>query len=109
MTTPIHIDITTDQLHAVAERLRDVDAFALEPPAAPGRLADAVIDELCALRASAKAAAETFAEAITEQAEKANLKKGALRRYINARVADRLAELDAEADDLAKLMLREEN
>lgn len=67
-------------------------------------ISPSTITELCELRASAKAAAEMFSEAIAEQAEQHGLKKGALRRYICAREADKVADLDAESDDLIRLM-----
>lgn len=63
-----------------------------------------VIDELVALRSSAKMAAETYSEAITNQSELNGVRKGALRRYINAKEAGRLAELDTEASDIANLL-----
>jgi hypothetical protein len=64
----------------------------------------AVIDELVALRSSARLAAETYTDAIAAQSETHDIRKGALRRYINAREKDQLGDLDLEASDLAKLM-----
>lgn len=63
-----------------------------------------VIDELVALRASARLAAETYSEAIAAQSEKTNIRKTALRKYINAKEAGKLAELDTEASDLSNLL-----
>lgn len=63
-----------------------------------------VIDELVALRSSARLAAESYSEAIAEQSEKTNIRKTALRRYINAKEAGKLAELDTEASDLSNLL-----
>lgn len=70
----------------------------------PQALTPAHITELCTLRASAKAAAELFTDALANKATEAGLNKGALRRYICAKEADKLAELDNEASDLANLL-----
>jgi len=64
----------------------------------------AVIDELVALRSSARLAAKTYTDAIAAQSETHDIRKWALRRYVNAREKDQLADLDLEASDLAKLM-----
>lgn len=66
----------------------------------------AVIDELVLLRASARLAAEDFSEAIKAQAEKHEIAKGALRRFVCAVEKDALAALSAEFDDLAALMTK---
>lgn len=87
MTQPIRTDLTEDQLADLAS------------PLTPAH-----ITELCGLRASAKAAAEMFSTAIAEQAEKSSLSKGALRRYICAREADKLEGLAAERDDIETLL-----
>jgi hypothetical protein len=63
--------------------------------------------ELVNLRTLSRSAAETFSEAIKEQSKACGLSRGALRKYICALEADELAKLDAEADDLAKLMTLE--
>ena len=83
----IEIDINEDQLRDLARPLTS-----------------AHIAELCELRASAKAAAEMFSEAIADQAEKAGIGKGALRRYICAREADKLEGLASEKDDIEALL-----
>ena len=83
----ICIDMTEDQLRNLTQ------------PLTPAH-----ITELCELRASAKAAAEMFTTAIAEQAEKSSLGKGALRRYICAREADKLEGLAAERDDIENLL-----
>ena len=77
--------------------------------AAPGHLSARVVDELVDLRTMARAASERFSEAIKAQAEKHELKAGALRKYICAVEADKLSELDAESDDLARLLTRGED
>ena len=83
----IRVDMTEDQLRDMTQ------------PLTPAH-----ITELCELRASAKAAAEMFTVAIAEQAEKSSLGKGALRRYICAREADKLEGLAAERDDVETLL-----
>lgn len=71
------------------------------------RMDEATKDELVSLRSLARAAAETFSEAVKAQAEACGLSRGALRRYICALEADKLDQLDMEADDLARLMTRD--
>jgi hypothetical protein len=83
----VRIDMTEDQLRSLVQ------------PLTPAHIA-----ELCELRASAKAAAEMFTVAIAEQADKSSLSKGALRRYICAREADKLEGLAAERDDVETLL-----
>ena len=68
------------------------------------RLDAATIEELIGLRSLARGAAETFSEAIKAQSEACGISRSALRRYVCAREADKLQELDAEAEDLARLM-----
>lgn len=91
MSSPIRIDLNAEQVAAMQE-----DMFAT--------LTTAHIEELCALRTDAKLAAETFSEAIQAQAEKCGLSRSALRKYICARVDDRLDALDTEANDLSHLL-----
>ena len=91
MTAPIHLDIHVDQIKAMKE-----DLIATLTPAH--------IEELCTLRTDAKLAAQTFSEAIQAQAEKCGLSRSALRKYICARVDDKLEALDTEASDLSHLL-----
>jgi hypothetical protein len=67
-------------------------------------LTPAHIKELCSLRTDAKMAAESFSEAIQAQAEQCGISRSALRKYICARVDDRLEALDTEANDLSHLL-----
>jgi hypothetical protein len=67
-------------------------------------LTPAHIDELVQLRASARLAAEDFSEAIKAAAEKHDVNKSALRKYISAKEKDQLDKLDSEADALASLL-----
>ena len=94
MTAPIHLDIDADQIQAMNWQQEDLVAT----------LTPAHIEELCTLRTDAKLAAESFSEAIKAQAEKCGLSRSALRRYVCARVDDRLEALDTEANDLSHLL-----
>ena len=108
------------RLKAAADHLRGIDlrdtqgeykrtTYRMDDYEAPtGRLDDATIKELTNLRAMAKAAADAFSEAVKVQAEKHDMLRSALRRYIVALEADDLGKLDAEAEDLARLLTRDE-
>ena len=87
MSTPIRIDLTEEQLADIARPLTN-----------------AIIEELCMLRADARQSAENFTVAIAEQAERHSLGKGALRRFVCAKEAGKLEELDAEAEQIATLL-----
>ena len=78
--------------------------FALEPAMEPGHVPERVIEELMRCRQEALSYAEGYSEAVKTQAEKFKVKAGALKRYVNARVSDTLEELNAETDDLNKLL-----
>ena len=91
MTAPIRLDMTADQLAVMKEDL----ISSLTP---------AHIEELCTLRADAKLSAQTFSEAIAAQSEKCSISRSALRKYICARVDDKLEALDTEASDLSHLL-----
>lgn len=91
MTAPIRLDIDVDQIQAMKE-----DLIAT--------LTQAHIEELCTLRTNAKLAAESFSEAIKAQSERSAISRSALRKYICARVDDRLEALDTEANDLSHLL-----
>lgn len=62
------------------------------------------IEELVTLRGDARMSAESFTEAIAAQSEKHGISKSALRRYICAVEADKVANLDAESSDIATLL-----
>lgn len=97
-----------DTLEGAAEHLRHL---GLTPPPAGNRpqdIPDATVEELMTLRTAARLAAEDFGTAVKAQAEKFSCRPGALRRYVTAKEAAKLADLDAEAEDLAKLMMRDE-
>ena len=67
-------------------------------------ISQAVIDELTELYAASRGASETFSTAVSAQAEKHEIRKTALRRFIAAKYADKLYTLNGEAEDLAKLL-----
>lgn len=62
------------------------------------------IDELVSLRSDARQSAENYSEAIKNVADTADIRPAALRKYINAREADKLGDLDTEAAHLANLL-----
>lgn len=95
MNAPIHVNINADQLDKINNALDEIGGQPIR---------EAVIDELVALRSSAKLAAETYSDAIAAQSEITGIRKGALRRFVNAKEADKLGDLDLESLDLAKLM-----
>lgn len=70
----------------------------------PGKVPDRVISELRTARYVAKDYATAFSDCIKAQAEKYGVKPGALKRYIVALEEDKLEEVDAETDDLARLI-----
>ena len=87
--TATRTDLTEEQLEYIARPLTD-----------------AIIEELCVLRADARQSAENFTLAIAEQAEANGLGKGALRRFVCAKEAGKLVELDTEAEQIATLLER---
>jgi len=88
---------------ATGEVVRDFGDFALES-GEPGVVPERVISELRRSRANAKDYAQAFSDAVTAQATKYSIKPGALKRYIVALEADKVDELDAETDDLERLL-----
>ena len=64
---------------------------------------DAALDDDIA-RAVAKDHSQAFADAVKAQAQKYGIKPGALKRYVVALEDDKLDELDAETDDLGRLI-----
>ena len=65
------------------------------------------IKELVNLRSEAKLAAETFSEAVAAQAEKHNVNKGALKKYVSALEADKVGKLDEETAAILEMIERE--
>ena len=75
------------------------------PPMRHNRIPDATIRELELLLEHAKDARGAFTDAIKAQALQYDLNKSGLGRYIAARVADKLKELNAELDTIEQLGL----
>jgi hypothetical protein len=81
-----------------------IDAFNADMEAPPGAIPDRVIEELRACCHQAADFAGAFADACKAQAEKYQIKPGALKRYIKALEGDKLEDVEAETDDLAALI-----
>lgn len=101
------VTITSADAKALLAKMSSEDEarapdFALEP--SDGNIPPRVIDALCAARTTAKDYAEAYSGAVTAQAEKYKLRPAALKRFINAREADKMDDLDAELNDLEKLI-----
>lgn len=79
------------------------DEFALESPVA-GIPPAGVIEELRHLRRVAADAVTDYGEALKAQAERHNIKRGALRRYIAALESDKTEDAAEEARDLERLI-----
>lgn len=77
--------------------------FNLEPPT-PGVVPERVIFDLRNAYRIAKDYAGALSDALKAQAEKHDVKPGALRRYIAALEGDKVDEAAAEAADLERLI-----
>ncbi|MEB4589981.1 hypothetical protein VSS37_03225 [Candidatus Thiothrix sp. Deng01] len=62
------------------------------------------LDELASLKQSAMDAAETFKEGVEAVAKKHAISKGAISKYVTARLADKLGKLEEETSDLETLL-----
>lgn len=78
--------------------------FELEKSPPPGEVPERVITELMYARTVAKDHAASYGEAMKDQAEKHNVKLGALKRYVAARCDDKIEEARAEAEDFERLL-----
>lgn len=105
MTEPVPLAVFGAALQAVRDSKKDGADFALEPSEPEGgRIPWSVIDELRHARAIAKDYVQGYSDAAKAQAEKYKLKPSALKRYIAALEDDKLDDLDAETNDLEKLI-----
>lgn len=98
---------TTVQLESVDPETGEVtrgEPFDLEPDPPAGKVPQRVLDELANCRRIATDYAQSYSDAVKQQAERFKIKPGALKRYVNALVADKVDELDAETDDLERLL-----
>ena len=66
------------------------------------------IDELVDLRSMAKLASEAFSDAVAAQAEKHQVNKAALRKYVSALEAATLGKLDEEMNGVLELIEKSE-
>lgn len=94
-----HVDPATGE---VTEK--DVTGLFNLEPSTPGTVPQGVVDELCRTKTIANDYAQAFGDAVKAQAEKHQVKPGALRRYISALVGDKIEEAEAEAEDLTRLI-----
>lgn len=62
------------------------------------------LDELAALKQSAMDAAETYKEAVEVVSKSSGISKGAITKYINARLSEKLEKLEEETSDIEKLL-----
>lgn len=103
------VAIEAREIDGVFVPAEEFTLHAQDAPAASKHIPRENIDELVALRLRAKDEAANFSEAIKIQAEKYQLNRGALRRYVAALADDKTSELDAEAEDNARLLLANES
>lgn len=62
------------------------------------------LDELAALKQSAQDAADTFKEAVEAVGKQHSISKGALTKYVTARLAEKLDKLEEETSDIGSLL-----
>ena len=62
------------------------------------------LDELAALKQSAMDAAETYKESVEAVAKSIGISKGAITKYIAARLSEKLERLEEETSDIEKLL-----
>ena len=62
------------------------------------------LDELAALKQSAMDAAETYKEGVEAVAKSSSISKGAITKYIAARLSEKLEKLEEETSDIEKLL-----
>jgi hypothetical protein len=84
-----------------AQRILDKRNKESKPPQA---IDQAVIDELVGGKLRAADMTAACSDAIKAQAEKHNVKPGALRKYVAALAADKLEDARAETQQLADLI-----
>ena len=62
------------------------------------------LDELAALKQSAMDAAETYKEGVEVVSKSSGISKGAITKYIAARLSEKLEKLEEETSDIEKLL-----
>lgn len=78
--------------------------FELEPSAPQGEIPRRIVDELIECRRIAKDYAQSYADAVKNQAEKHGIPVGALKRYVAALADDKVEEASIETEALEKLL-----
>ena len=63
------------------------------------------LDELAALKQSAMDAAETYKEGVEAVSKSIGISKGAITKYIAARLSEKLEKLEEETSDIEKLLV----
>ena len=63
------------------------------------------LDELAALKQSAMDAAETYKEGVEAVAKSIGISKGAITKYINARLSEKLEKLQEETSDTERILV----
>ena len=62
------------------------------------------LDELAALKQSAMDSAETYKEGVEAVSKSSGISKGAITKYIAARLSEKLERLEEETSDIEKLL-----
>lgn len=94
-------------MNEIVDKIVDAaEPFVLDHTDPKGLPPDRVIGELRHAYRVAKDHAQSYIECIDAQAEKFSLKKGALKRYINALENDKVSDTQEEIDDLERLLER---
>ena len=62
------------------------------------------LDELAALKQSAMDAVETYKEGVEAVSKSSGISKGAITKYITARLSEKLEKLEEETSDIEKLL-----
>ena len=62
------------------------------------------LDELAALKQSTMDAAETYKEGVEAVSKASGISKGAITKYIAARLSEKLERLEEETSDIEKLL-----
>jgi hypothetical protein len=82
----------------------EIADFALEPSLPQGHIPQRVVDELVQVRTVARDYAQSYSDAIKQQAERFGIPVGALKRYVAAVADDKLDDARDEVDALEKLL-----
>jgi hypothetical protein len=78
--------------------------FDLEPSLPQGHIPQRVVDELVNVRTIAKDYAQSYSDAVKQQAERFGIPVGALKRYVTAIADDKVQDARTEVDALERLL-----